>query len=109
MDKFQAFLIYPDERMILINRVAPIVPFLGAFASICNWSLRKSLKYVLIGGFLKYGLILLASGLFIEYWDRGTATIVVLTLVIGVIIASFIASYYRRKKMTGLQEKCPIP
>jgi hypothetical protein len=109
VDKFQSFLIYPDERMILINRVAPIVPFLGAFASICNWSLRKSLKYVLIGGLLKYGLILLASGLFIEYWARGTATIVVLTLVIGVIIASFIASYYRRKKMAGQQEKCPIP
>ena len=109
VDKFQSFLIYPDERMILINRVAPIVPFLGAFASICNWSLRKSLKYVLIGGFLKYGLILLASGLFIEYWARGTATIVVITLVIGVIVASFIASYYRRKKMAGLQEKCPIP
>ena len=31
VDKFQAFLIYPDERMILVNRVAPIVPFLGAF------------------------------------------------------------------------------
>ena len=54
VDKFQAFLIYPDERMILVNRVAPIVPFLGAFASLCNWSLKKSLTYVLIGGVIKY-------------------------------------------------------
>jgi membrane protein YqaA with SNARE-associated domain len=109
VDKFQAFLIYPDERMILVNRVAPIVPFLGAFASICHWNLRKSIKYVLIGGMAKYGLILLASGLFIAYWDRGTATIVVLVLVIGVIIASFIASYHRKKRMTEQGGKCLMP
>jgi hypothetical protein len=109
VDKFQAFLIYPDERMILVNRIAPVVPFLGAFASMCNWSLRRCLKYVLIGGFIKYGLILLASGLFIEYWDRGTATVVVLVMVIGVIIISFVASYYRKKKMMGQLEECRAP
>ena len=106
VDKYRAFLIYPDERIILVNRVAPIVPFLGAFASICNWSLRKSLMYTLIGGLVKYGLNLLASYMFIEYWDRGTATIVVLAMVIAVIIIAFIASYYRKKKMVRQQEKC---
>ena len=106
VNKFRAFLIYPDERMILVNRIAPIVPFLGAFASICNWSLRRSLKYILIGGVVKYGLILLASGLFIEYWGGPMATIAVLTLVIGVIVISFIASYYRKKKIAGQSGKC---
>src|SRR5665647_223108 len=101
VDKFRAFLIYPDERMILVNRIAPIVPFLGAFASLCNWSLRKSLTYILIGGVVKYGLILLASGLFIEYWGGPMATIAVLTMVIGVIVISFVASYFRKKKMAG--------
>jgi membrane protein DedA with SNARE-associated domain len=109
VDKFQAFLIYPDERMILVNRVAPIVPFLGAFASLCNWSLKKSLTYVLIGGVIKYGLILLASGLFIEYWGGPNATIAVLTLVIGVIIISFIASYYRKKRLIGQRGNCEVP
>jgi membrane protein DedA with SNARE-associated domain len=109
VNKFQAFLIYPDERMILVNRVAPIVPFLGAYASLCNWSIKKSLSYNLIGGIAKYGLILLASGLFIEYWDRGTATVVVLVMVIVVIIVSFIASYYRKKKITEQSRKCEIP
>jgi membrane protein DedA with SNARE-associated domain len=109
VDKFQAFLIYPDERMILVNRVAPIVPFLGAFASLCNWSLKKSLTYVLIGGVIKYGLILLASGLFIEYWGGPNATIAVLTLVIGVIIISFVASYYRKKRLIGQRGNCEVP
>jgi membrane protein YqaA with SNARE-associated domain len=108
VDKYQAFLIYPDERMIMVNRVAPIVPFLGAFASICNWSLKRCLNYILIGGLVKYGLILLVSFLFIEYWDRETATIVVLTMVIVVIIASFIASHYRKKKMIEQRGKCEI-
>jgi membrane protein DedA with SNARE-associated domain len=109
VDKFQAFLIYPDERMILVNRIAPIVPFLGAFASLCNWNLKKSLTYVLVGGAIKYGLILLASGLFIEYWGGPNATIAVLTLVIGVIVISFVASYYRKKKMIGQGGICKIP
>lgn len=109
VDKFQAFLIYPDERMILVNRIAPIVPFLGAFASLCNWSLKKSLTYVLIGGVIKYGLILLASGLFIEYWGGPNATIAVLTLVIGVIVISFVASYYRKKRLISQRGKCEVP
>jgi membrane protein DedA with SNARE-associated domain len=105
VDKYRGFLIYPDERMILVNRIAPIVPFVGAFASICNWNYRKSVLYILIGGIVKYGLILLVSGLFIEYWEKGTATTVVLIMVIGVIIASFIASYYRKKKFVERKEK----
>ncbi|HEY3419401.1 MAG TPA: hypothetical protein VGK23_02495 [Methanomassiliicoccales archaeon] len=109
VDKFQAFLIYPDERMILVNRVAPILPFMGAFASMCNWSLRKSLTFVLIGGIAKYGLILLASGLFIAYWDSSTATTVVLVMVIVVIALSFVASYFRKKKIIGQRGKCEIP
>ncbi len=108
VDKFRDFLFCHDEKLILVNRVAPVVPFLGAFASICNWSLRKSLTYVLIGGLVKYGLILLASTLFLEYWDRETATVVVLALVIGVIIVSFVASYFRRKKISGRLDKCDI-
>lgn len=109
VDKFRAFLIYPDERMILVNRIAPVLPFMGAFASICNWSLKKSLMYVLIGGMAKYGLILLASYLFLAYWDSSTATTVVLTMVIGVIALSFVASYFRKKKMIGQRGKCEIP
>ena len=106
VDKFDAFLICPDERMILVNRIAPILPFLGAFASMCHWSLRRSLKYVFIGGMVKYGLILLASGLFIEYWARGPATAVVFIMITVVIIVSFIASYFRRKRVTEKKEIC---
>ena len=101
VDKFDAFLICPDERMILVNRIAPILPFLGAFASMCHWSLKKSLEYVLIGGIAKYGLILLASGLFIQYWAKGAATTVIFIMITAVIIISFIASYFRRKRVTA--------
>jgi membrane protein DedA with SNARE-associated domain len=106
VDRFRAFLIYPDERMILVNRIAPVLPFMGAFASICNWNLRKSLTYVLIGGVAKYGILLLASGLFIAFWDPQTATTVVLIMVIAVIAISFVASYFRKKKLMGQRRQC---
>ena len=49
----------------------------------------------------KYGLILLASGLFIQYWAKGAATTVIFIMITAVIVISFIASYFRRKRVTA--------
>ncbi len=105
--QYLRFLIYPDERMILLNRIAPVLPFLGAFVALCGWSYKKSVAYTLIGGTIKYGLILFASGAFIAYLDSGTAVIATLALVIGVLIISFLLSYYRKKKVDELNENNP--
>ena len=51
----------------------------------------------------------MASGLFIEYWGGPNATIAVLTLVIGVIIISFVASYFRKKRIDRSARKLRIP
>ncbi len=102
--QYQRFLIYPDERMILLNRIAPVLPFLGAFVAICNWSYKKSVAFTIIGGAMKYGLILFASGAFIAYLDSGTAIVATLALVIGVLLISFILSYYRKKKVDKSNE-----
>ncbi len=97
--RYQRFLICPDERMILINRLAPTLPFLGAFVAICHWSYRKAIFYTLLGGIAKYGIILAASGAFIAYMERGMATAATLIMVVIVIALSFIASAIRRKRM----------
>ena len=102
--QYLRFLIYPDERMILLNRIAPVLPFLGAFVAICGWSYKKSVAYTVIGGMLKYGLILFASSAFIAYLDSGTAILATLSLVIGVLILSFVLSYYRKKKVDERNE-----
>ena len=70
--KYRDFLFFSDERMILMNRVAPILPFLGAFIAICGWDIKKSLFNVVIGGIAKFGVILLLSGVFLAFFsDRG--------------------------------------
>lgn len=97
--KYRDFLVVRDERMILVNRIAPILPFLGAFVAICKWSLRKSLIYTVIGGMIKYGLILAMAGYLQAYYETGVARTVTLIIVLVIIGLSFALSYYRKKKM----------
>jgi len=58
MRKWTSFLAVRDERLILLNRIAPAVPLTGAFIAVCGWDLRRSLGYVLIGGAVKYAALL---------------------------------------------------
>ncbi|MBI0583940.1 MAG: hypothetical protein ISF22_06905 [Methanomassiliicoccus sp.] len=98
VNKYCDFLLVPDERMILLNRVAPILPFLGAFIALSRWDLRKSMIYVLVGGLAKYGIIIALSGFFLAYFSQGTAQVATLVMVIGIIAASFIVSLVRKRK-----------
>lgn len=98
VDRYRRFLLLQDERMILLNRVAPILPFTGAFVALSGWSYRKSLFYLVLGGTLKYGLILAASSYFLIYMEKGMATDVTLIMVVAIIVLSFIASSYRKRK-----------
>ncbi len=98
VEKYRCFLLVQDERMILLNRIAPILPFLGGFIALSCWNLRRCMTYVVIGGVLKYGVILLMSGFFLAYFSQGTAQAATLVLVIGILIASFVASCIRKRK-----------
>jgi hypothetical protein len=98
VEKYRCFLLVQDERMILLNRIAPILPFLGGFIALSCWNLRKCIAYVVIGGVLKYGIILLMGGFFLAYFSQGTAQTATFVLVIGILIASFVASCIRKRK-----------
>jgi hypothetical protein len=97
--KYRDFLLVSDERMVLVNRIAPILPFMGAFVAICKWSLRRTLVYTVIGGTIKYGVILAAAGYLINYYEAGVARLVTLGIVLFIIGLSFALSIYRKKKM----------
>ena len=98
IDRYRRFLLLQDERMILLNRIAPILPFTGAFVALSGWSYRKSMFYLVLGGTLKYGLILAASNYFLIYMEKGMAADVTLVMVVAIIVLSFIASSYRKRK-----------
>jgi membrane protein DedA with SNARE-associated domain len=105
--KYRDFLIVKDERIILVNRVAPVLPFLGAFVALLDWSFRKSVAYTLIGGVVKYGLILLLSGWFFEFLSEGTAEQITMAMVIGILVVSFALAMIRRRRMKRENANCP--
>lgn len=98
-NKYIDFLVCSDEKIILVNRVAPMIPFLGAFIALVDkWDRRKCALYIVIGCIAKYGVILLASDFFSTYLGSDTAQTVTLVFVFAVIIISFALSYYRKRK-----------
>ena len=102
-DKYVNFLIVSDERALLMNRIAPMIPFAGAFiALIDSWDPKKCVFYIVTGCVLKYGAILLASGFFYTFFTGKMAQQVMLVFIIAVIVVSFIASYVKKKR-SGLE------
>ncbi len=107
VNKYAEFLIVSDERAILINRFAPLIPFTGAFISIIDsWKLSRGLFYLVIGCVLKYGLILLFANFFYAYFQGPEADWITIGFVIGLMILSIIATYFRKKKREGQNEGC---
>jgi hypothetical protein len=96
--KYTGFLVLGDERLLLLNRVAPMIPFAGAFIAIMKWDLKKSLAYIIIGCVIKYGLILLMSNIFYKYFSSEMASTITLVFIILVIAVSFIISMIYKKK-----------
>ncbi len=84
--------------MILVNRVAPLIWFLGMFVAFAHWDLRLSLKYQAIGGIVRYGFILALSGLFLTFTQQGTATLATLVIVLIVLAISFVVALLRRMR-----------
>ncbi|MCL1984317.1 MAG: hypothetical protein FWG58_02820 [Methanomassiliicoccaceae archaeon] len=98
-DRYVGFLICSDERMLLVNRIAPMIPFAGAFISLIDsWKLSRSLFYVVLGCLLKYGIIMMMSNFFFEYFSGGDAQTYTIIFIIAVIAISMAAAFLRKKK-----------
>ena len=98
-DIYADFLIVSDEKMLLVNRLAPMLPFAGAFVSLIHpWTLKRALFYNFIGCYLKYGIILLFANFFYTYFGSQEAQIYTIVFVIIVMVLSIIASVIKGKK-----------
>ena len=99
MNKYVSILIVSDERMMLLNRIAPMIPYSGAFISVIeSWKLSRALFYIVIGCILKYGLILSMSTFFYSYFTSDVAQYVMIGFVILILAISLIASYIRKRR-----------
>jgi len=98
MRRWMNFLILHDERIILLNRVIPVVPFVGAFMAALKWNYPRSLAYIVIGGSAKYSALLLLVGAVGVAYDPEIAGWVTLILVFGIVALSAAGSYLYRKR-----------
>jgi len=107
LDKYVNLLICKDERMLLLNRIAPMIPYSGAFvALIDSWKLPKSMFYITLGCLLKYGVIMLMSGFFFIYFSSGDAQTYTILFVLIVIAVSLMAAFLRKRKEGVTNENC---
>jgi membrane protein YqaA with SNARE-associated domain len=97
MLQYRAFLMIKNERVIFVNCFVPILPFLGAFIAISNWDYKKSMFLVAVGGAIKYSLFLSMSRTFHYLFAQGIAQKVSLLTVLGVLVASGLYAFYRRR------------
>ena len=104
MKKWTEFIFLKDERIILINRVAPIVPFTGAFIAVCEWDYWKSMSYLFVGGLAKYGALFALVGVLNIQFEQEAAqkfTILSLFIIIGL---SFLSSYIYKKRIDKAED-----
>jgi len=99
MRQYTQFLIIKDERLLLLNRIAPLVPYTGAFMAVCNWHPRKSAIYVMIGALAKFSVVVIISWLSFDNLRKEVAPWVSLGMVAIILLASLVLSVIYKKKI----------
>ena len=99
MRKYADLLIIADERILLINRIAPVLPYTGAFIAINDWDYQKSMKYIVGGAVIKFGVLLVLSRTFYLLFTAGVAQTATLILIIITVGISLAASVYERRRL----------
>jgi membrane protein DedA with SNARE-associated domain len=98
LDKYTQFLVVSDEKLLLLNRVAPMLPFAGAFVAILNWSVPKSAFYIAIGCVVKFGFIMMLSNFCYNYFQSEESQIITIVMILVVIAVSIVLSFFVKKK-----------
>jgi len=106
MQKYTDFLIVSDERLLLLNRLAPVVPYTGAFMAVCNWDIKKCAFYLIIGAFAKSSAVVILSWLSYDNLKQDLAPWVALGAVVIVMATSLVASLIYKKRH-GLKGGAP--
>ena len=98
VDTYTKFLVMGDERLLLLNRMAPMIPFAGAFIAIAKWDLKKSIFYIVLGCVLKYGIIMLLSNMFLDFFSSDQAQLFMIIMIVVVIAVSMVLSIVVKKR-----------
>ena len=98
MQRYLNFIIVHDERVLLLNRAAPILPYTGAFIAVSNWNLKKCALYLFIGAMAKSSLVVVIAWLSFDNLRAEVAPWVSLGLVVTVLLISLTVSFIYKKR-----------
>lgn len=91
MNQWREFLILSDERIVLLNRLVPVMPFTGAFIAVSPWNPQKAMAFLALGGALKYGsmiAILAIAGRVFDPRQTWWISVALIVAILGVSVVS---------------------
>ncbi|MGQ9588303.1 MAG: hypothetical protein ACUVT7_07985 [Thermoplasmata archaeon] len=103
MRQYADFLIVKDEKLLLLNRLAPVVPYTGAFIAACNWNVKKSATYIFLGALAKFSATVMISWLSFDNLREEIAPWVSLAVIAALLGASVVAAVVYKKR-SGMKE-----
>ena len=95
---YTKFLLLGDERLLLLNRVAPMIPFAGAFIAVSKWNPWKSAVYIVVGCVVKFGVVMLLADFFYSWFGSSQAEMFTIIMIFAVIGISMAASFIVKKR-----------
>ena len=104
MKKYTNFLIVKNEKLLLLNRIAPIVPYTGAFIAVCNWNVRRCAIYLFAGAVAKSSVVVLISWASYDNLKQENAPFVSVAAIIIIIVSSIIVSFVYKKRSLRKEE-----
>ena len=99
MNKWVGFLFVKDEKALLLNRFAPMIPYSGAFIATCGWSFRRSLMFIIAGGLAKYSVLLGIAFALNSTLDSGMAALATIAAVVIILVASLASAHVLKRRM----------
>ncbi|HEV8359570.1 MAG TPA: hypothetical protein VGR28_03840 [Candidatus Thermoplasmatota archaeon] len=99
MNKWREFLFVSDERIVLLNRLVPVMPFTGAFIAVSPWDARKAMGYLVLGGALKYGALIAIVGAAGLVFDPRQTWWISIGLVVGILMISLASHGYLKRRV----------
>jgi len=99
MNKWVGFLFVKDEKALLLNRFAPMIPYSGAFIATCGWSFRRSLLFIMAGGLAKYSVLLGIAFALNSTLDSGMAALATITALVIILVASLASAHVLKRRM----------
>lgn len=102
MKRWTNWLVVSDERLLLLNRLAPLLPYTGAFIAVNNWNLKKSTVYVLLSGMAKFSAwVLVFTFLNQEIADNINHWVSLVVVAVVILVSIAVSLVYKRRKQAG--------